>query len=587
MFFKDDRKVLIIMEIKGSKQLYHKLFFIYTAILVCAISALVIFFLNSTKNRFLEQSLSYTEMMSESAVSYLEDTSDIAEYIHEDLYNSGMELSDALHYMTDEPDVYLQHRLDTYIANKTREYKGIEHFFQDAFQAYGGLNRITLFSYGRDEITEYTRDGKSYRRAGDAEFKKCLETGCLVEEDSFAYLKEIRDPSTMQVKGCMILRFKSKKFESIRQYYSRAELIVYHEAGTAVYDSSQENEISVIVEAEGQGTLEDLLGAYVEQAQRGEYHIVSYLEKKRAAAIPLSIVVMFVVVGIAVMALGQLFVRYHLQQLAKRLNRILDGMTKVMDGDLDIRIPTDKNGDELDVIAQYFNEMCVRLDGHIKKQYLAEIEQKNAEMDALQSQINPHFLYNTLEAVRMKAICNGDREVGKMLYSLAVTFRAQIKEADIITLAQELHYCKKYMELFEFRYQNQFQASVECPEEYLKTPIIKFVLQPVIENYFIHGIRLKERDNFVRITVEKDDGYRIIVEDNGRGMPEEAIAKKNRELEHDTMEKHSSIGIANVNRRLKAVYGKEYGIRLEAREGGGLRVILRFKPDGEGEGTML
>ena len=575
------------MEIKGSKQLYHKLFFIYTAILVCAISALVIFFLNSTKNRFLEQSLSYTEMMSESAVSYLEDTSDIAEYIHEDLYNSGMELSDALHYMTDEPDVYLQHRLDTYIANKTREYKGIEHFFQDAFQAYGGLNRITLFSYGRDEITEYTRDGKSYRRAGDAEFKKCLETGCLVEEDSFAYLKEIRDPSTMQVKGCMILRFKSKKFESIRQYYSRAELIVYHEAGTAVYDSSQENEISVIVEAEGQGTLEDLLGAYVEQAQRGEYHIVSYLEKKRAAAIPLSIVVMFVVVGIAVMALGQLFVSYHLQQLAKRLNRILDGMTKVMDGDLDIRIPTDKNGDELDVIAQYFNEMCVRLDGHIKKQYLAEIEQKNAEMDALQSQINPHFLYNTLEAVRMKAICNGDREVGKMLYSLAVTFRAQIKEADIITLAQELHYCKKYMELFEFRYQNQFQASVECPEEYLKTPIIKFVLQPVIENYFIHGIRLKERDNFVRITVEKDDGYRIIVEDNGRGMPEEAIAKKNRELEHDTMEKHSSIGIANVNRRLKAVYGKEYGIRLEAREGGGLRVILRFKPDGEGEGTML
>ena len=87
--------------------------------------------------------------------------------------------------------------------------------------------------------------------------------------------------------------------------------------------------------------------------------------------------------------------------------------------------------------------------------------------------------------------------------------------------------------------------------------------------------------------MEKDDGYRIIVEDNGRGMPKEAIAKKNRELEHETMEKHSSIGIANVNRRLKAVYGKEYGIRLEAREGGGLRVILRFKPDGEGEGTML
>ena len=105
----------------------------------------------------------------------------------------------------------------------------------------------------------------------------------------------------------------------------------------------------------------------------------------------------------------------------------------------------------------------------------------------------------------MKAVCNGDREVGKMLYSMAVTFRAQIKEADIITLAQELHYSKKYMELFEFRYQNQFQAAVECPEEYLQVPIIKFVLQPIIENYFIHGMRMKEPDNFIRIAVEKED----------------------------------------------------------------------------------
>ena len=241
---------------------------------------------------------------------------------------------------------------------------------------------------------------------------------------------------------------------------------------------------------------------------------------------------------------------------------------------------------ELDVIARYFNEMCVNLDEHIKKRYLAEIEQKDAEMSALQSQINPHFLYNTLEAIRMKAICNGDREVGKMLYSLAVTFRAQIKEADVITLAQELHYCKKYMELFEFRYQNQFRASVECPEEYLQVPVIKFVLQPVIENYFIHGIRMKEQDNYVRIVVEKETerngkGFRIIVEDNGKGMDEEAMAAKNRELAKDSMEKHSSIGIANVNRRLRAVYGRECGICLEPGSEGGLRVILRFRPEGE------
>lgn len=567
------------MDMKGSKQLYNKLLFIYTVILVCAISALVFYFYNSTKNRFLEQNLSYTRMMSESAASYLGDSSDIAEHIHQNLYKSNMELGDALHYMSDEPSDYQQYRLNTYSENKTGEYKGIEKFFLDAFQAYNSLNHITLFSYERDEITEYTRDGKRYRRDGDKEFKKMLEKGDLAGEDSFSYLKEIRDPVTMQVKGCMILGFRSKRFETIKEYYSHAELIVYNEAGTAVFDSTDEHNISDIIDADDRGRLEEVLGAYVENTQDGQYHAVSYLEKKRAAKVPLSIVIMILAVGIIVMILGEIFVRYHLQKLAKRLDRILDGMSQVMDGKLDVHIPADNNGDELDVISRCFNEMCINLDEHIKKRYLAEIEQKNAEMAALQSQINPHFLYNTLEAIRMKAICNGDREVGKMLYSLAVTFRAQIKEADVITLAQELHYSKKYMELFKFRYQDQFQSSVECPEEYLQIPVIKFVLQPVIENYFIHGIRMKEQDNFIRIAVKKEDGCRIIVEDNGKGMTEEEIDAKNKELEHDIMKKQGSIGISNVNRRLKAVYGKAYGIHIEARPGGGLRVILSFKPE--------
>lgn len=220
---------------------------------------------------------------------------------------------------------------------------------------------------------------------------------------------------------------------------------------------------------------------------------------------------------------------------------------------------------------------------HIQKSYLAEIEQKNAEMAALQSQINPHFLYNTLEAIRMKAICNGDQEVGKMLYSMAVTFRSQLKEADIITLAQELHYCKKYLELFEYRYPKKFQSRVDCPLEYMNVPIIKFVLQPIIENYFIHGIRMRDEDNCIQITVEKrEEDFVIIVEDNGRGMSEEEIQTKNQQLMENKMDKRKSIGIANVNRRVKAVYGSAYGLRMEQVKTGGLRVILRFKPQ-EGE----
>lgn len=567
------------MEIKGSRQLYNKLLFIYTAILVCVVSALVLYFFTSTRNRFLEQRLSYTEMMNESAVSYLEECSEAAEYIHEDLYKSGMVLQDAMHYMTEAPSEYQKYRLDTYIENRVGEYKGIGQFFLDAFQAYQSLNHITLYSYERNELTEYTRDGKNYRRQGGEVFEEKIREMDLTEEDSFSYLKEIRDPETLQAKGCMILGFQNKRFETIWQYYSEAELVVYNDAGSPVFASTGESEVSAVMAADAEGTLSSMPGAYVVQARSGQYHVISYLEKERAAAVPAPIVIMIFCVGAAVIVLGELFVRYYLRRLAGRLNRILDGMTKVMEGDLNVRIPADKNGDELDVISRYYNEMCVKLDEHIKRRYLAEIEQKNAEMSALQSQINPHFLYNTLEAIRMKAICSGDREVGKMLYSLAVTFRAQIKEADVITLAQELHYCKKYMELFEFRYQNQFQAAVECPEEYLQVPVIKFVLQPVIENYFIHGMRMRAKDNQIRISVEKEECYRIIVEDNGTGMSEEELREQNRKLREGIMEKQSSIGVANVNRRLKAVYGDEYGVSMEAAKGGGLKVVLTFMPE--------
>lgn len=170
-----------------------------------------------------------------------------------------------------------------------------------------------------------------------------------------------------------------------------------------------------------------------------------------------------------------------------------------------------------------------------------------------------------------------------MLYSMAVTFRSQLKEADVITLAQELHYSKKYMELFEYRYPKQFQSGVDCPLEYMQVPIIKFVLQPIIENYFIHGIRMRDSDNFIKITVEKRDGdFAIIVEDNGRGMTEEEIAEKNRQLRENKIDKTKSIGIANVNRRIKAVYGSRYGLQLESVKTGGLRVILTYRPQ-EGE----
>jgi len=568
------------MERKGSKQLYNKLLFIYTAVIACVVLTLMFYFWNSTRNRYLERNREYIQMMYKEAVEYMNDCREISDYLHEELYKSNMEINDLLHYLKDEPEKYQEYRLDTYSQYNLLDYNGIEDFSATAFEAYPSLKRLTFVSYSKGDLTSFNGSQSIYHRVDGEVVLERIKNGNLAEPGEFSFLKEIRDPLNMQSVGAMIVTFHIESLRRIYNDYSLPELIVYNESGTIIYDSCPDCAVEEIDTAREAGQLEEKLKSYVWSTSFESYNIISYLKKVKAAKVPFSIMLMITSVALSAFLSSEFLVHYYLKRVSSRLNGILDGMTQVMEGDLTVRLVAEKNGDELDVIARHFNEMCEKLDLHIQKSYLAEIEQKNAEMAALQSQINPHFLYNTLEAIRMKAICNGDSEVGKMLYSMAVTFRSQLKEADVITLAQELHYCKKYLELFEYRYPKQFKSSVDCPLEYMQVPIIKFVLQPIIENYFIHGIRMRDNDNFISIMAEKkEQDYEIIVEDNGRGMSEEEIKAKNKQLKENIIERNQSIGISNVNRRVKAVYGNAYGVRIEQVVTGGLRVILRFKPE--------
>lgn len=568
------------MEKKGSKHLYRKLMWTYTAVLICVVLALMAYFLNSMRQKYLETNQERLEIMYEEASSYMENCRSISDYLHEDLYKSNMELNDLLHYLTDSPQEYQKYRLDTFAQYSLVDYKGMEDFSNQAFEAYDSLKRITYVSYKKGDMTCFSKSQDVLHREDGQSVLEQIQNNDLADEGEFSYVKEIRDPVSLESMGIMLLTFGIENIKEISQSCPAGEIIMYNVHETVVYDSAGKFSIKELENARKNGKLEEEMNSYILMSSYNNEYMICYMDKNQASKIPLPLLFMIITVAIFVILLGTILVHYYLQRVSIRLNKILECMTKVMEGDLTARLEASQNGDELDVISLQFNQMCEKLDEHIKKSYLAEIEQKNAEMAALQSQINPHFLYNTLEAIRMKAICNGDQEVGKMLYSMAVTFRSQLKEADVITLAQELHYCKKYLELFEYRYPSQFQSHVECPLEYMNVPIIKFVLQPVIENYFIHGIRLREKDNRIAITVEKrGEDFEILVEDNGRGMSEEEIREKNRQLQENKMDERKSIGIANVNRRIKAVYGNAYGVRMEKAVSGGVRVIIKFHPE--------
>jgi len=176
----------------------------------------------------------------------------------------------------------------------------------------------------------------------------------------------------------------------------------------------------------------------------------------------------------------------------------------------------------------------------------------------------------------MKAICNGDKDVGKMLYNLSFLFRKQVKDSYIITLKDELEYCRKYIEIFQFRYYDNFNFEINCPEELERYKIVKFSIQPLIENYFVHGIRFEDDDNLLKIDVSKEENdifIRII--DNGRGISDEKLEKIKDKLLNNKQE-NDSIGIVNVNKRIVNEYGEGYGVNILRNEGCGVTLILKI-----------
>ncbi len=562
---------------RDSRQLYKKLRFFYTVILICVVGLLVAYSISASRRQEQDTNLEYMRMAGSEAREYILQCSQNADYFHSVLYNSYNELEDLRHYLTDDVDDYMKFRLDSYGSSASVAYSGIEGFFSSMFGSYNQLESIRLYSLTQEVLTYYEADGTRRREIMENLQGEGTDREMISSEqpkDAISFRKDLLDPVTLAPLGWIELGFSGQRFDDIVAFYDKAQMVVCNSHNEAVFLSDES--ISWDPE-EGIKSLYGEESAYTREEVADTYWIMTILSKKDAANIPLWNLLIILTLGALLIGVGEAGITLYLAEIMKRLEEIVEGMERVKKGDLNTRIAFRQKGDELDIIADNFNLMCQDLNLYIQKSYLAEIEQKNAEMEALQSQINPHFLYNTLESIRMKAICNGDREVGRMLYSMAALFQSQLKEADVITLAQELHYAKRYMELFEYRYHDKFIWKVSCGDSFLQVPIIKFVVQPVLENYFEYGIRLEANDNIINLSVKEIGKFiLILVEDNGRGMTEPEMEEKNAALRADELDFHKSMGLGNVNRRLKAVYGPECGLTLSKSSMDGLTVTLRF-----------
>lgn len=275
------------------------------------------------------------------------------------------------------------------------------------------------------------------------------------------------------------------------------------------------------------------------------------------------------------------FILFVTRPLIISVERILGGMKRVENGDYSVRLSVNRGAPmEMREITEGFNSMTEQAEQLLEQVKKAAEEQKNAEISALEAQIDPHFLYNTLDTINWKAIAREEYEISEMVGDLGDILRYAIKDAGgMTTLGREIAWLKKYVRLQQEKLGYEVQIFCDVSPEAAGAGMHKMLLQPLVENSIRHGLEMKLRQPILVITGLVREGILFVtIGDNGRGMGPEMV----RTLSNRDYHRRNHFGIENVRKRLTLYYGEAAGLSFESRKGQYTRVTLRL-PVREGE----
>jgi sensor histidine kinase YesM len=250
---------------------------------------------------------------------------------------------------------------------------------------------------------------------------------------------------------------------------------------------------------------------------------------------------------------------------------------RVARGELNIEPMNVRSRDEIGLLTASFLSMCGRLREYIDIAFVSKFKEKEAELRALQLQIQPHFLFNTLEVIRMKAVQGGARQIAAMIKILADIYRWNVKGQNaIVTLEEELHYTLSYLQLQEIRFQDRLRVTTDIPGDLLSMGVPKLILQPLVENAVRHGFPDRAEACEIRISARMDGGDLVLAcADNGEGIEPERLASLRKQLTQGTS-RLDSIGVSNVHSRIALLYGPPYGMTIDSRNGAGSEFTIRL-----------
>ncbi len=270
-----------------------------------------------------------------------------------------------------------------------------------------------------------------------------------------------------------------------------------------------------------------------------------------------------------------LFFLLWLNRILRPLDQLIQGMKRAGNGDYSHTLPY-RGTDEFSILTQQYNHMLEDLALFAQRQRATEAEIRENELRALRNQINPHFLYNTLNMIRWMARFAGAENIEACIRALGAIIVPLYKDdRPTCTLKQEIELLNQYLTIMNFRCNGRISFETEVPEELMTAEIPRFILQPLVENSIEHGFAASGQGGTILLqAVREGDTLLLSVTDDGVGMSEEAVAAFNAAMAEDR--EADGVGMRNVNRRIRLRCGPEYGVRLQRLESTGLKCVVRL-----------
>ena len=265
--------------------------------------------------------------------------------------------------------------------------------------------------------------------------------------------------------------------------------------------------------------------------------------------------------------------------IVRKIRKISSHVSRIQtENDVQMLAPF-KSKDEFQALADSYNHMAETLKENLEREYLLGVSKRNSDLKALQAQINPHFLYNTLELIDYYAYENQPETVETIVKSLASFYKLSLNNgSDLYSLWKEIQLITSYIKIQNIRWESSIELETDIPDDLKQCQIPPFTLQPLVENSVLHGIRGNEKHKG-RITIharKEDNTVMITISDDGIGMKPELVNELNREMElisEDTVS-GSHYGIQNSNQRLKIIFGPQYGMYVSSKENEGTEVSI-------------